>query len=122
MSVSTHSCPRHALAALLLVSTVAPAQTGRITGTVTGAGALPVVGAHVLLATAGLSAESGDNGKFTIRSVPAGTHDLKVYALGYRPLSVAGVAVNGFAQAHQEFLNMPLMGTMVFLGMRWEGR
>ena len=28
----------------------------------------------------------------------------------------------GFGQAHQEFLNMPLMGTMIFLGMRWEGR
>ena len=93
MPISTRPCIRPVLAALVFVSAAAQAQTGRITGTVTGEGLIPLVGAHALLGAAGVSAESGDNGKFTIRSVPTGTYDLKVYALGYKPKSVMGVVV-----------------------------
>ena len=99
MLMSTHPRVRQALAALVFVSAVAPAQTGRIAGTVTGAGSMPLVGAHVLLGAAGLSAESGDSGRFTMRSVPAGKHDLRVYAVGYKPQNVTGIAVGAGQEA-----------------------
>ncbi len=84
----------------LAVPAIALAQSGRITGIVSGAGAAPIVGAQVLLGALGLSARSGDGGKFTIQSVPAGKYDLKVYLVGYKPLNVSGVVVGAGVDAN----------------------
>ena len=81
------------VALLFSVPVAALAQTGRITGTVTDMGAAPLVGAQVLLATVGMAAKSGDEGKFTIRTVPVGTYDLTVIRLGFKPAAVTGVLV-----------------------------
>ena len=78
---------------LLGMPALAFAQAGRISGTVTGFGGTPLVGAHVLLPTVGLAAQSGEGGTFTITGVPAGTYDVKVFRVGYRPSSRAGVMV-----------------------------
>jgi iron complex outermembrane receptor protein len=96
-----------AVAVLLAVPAITFAQTGRITGTVSGimsgVGAAPLVGAQVLLSPLGLSAQSGDGGKFTIQGVPAGKYDLKVHLLGYKSLNVSGVAVGAGGEAKVAF-------------------
>jgi iron complex outermembrane receptor protein len=85
---------------LLAVPAIGLAQTGRIAGTVTGAGTAPLAGAQVFLGALGLAAQSGDGGKFTIRSIPAGTYELTVYRLGFKPLNVPGVVVSAGVEAH----------------------
>ena len=75
------------------IPTFVLAQTGRISGTVTDAAKAPVSGAQIIVGASGLSAESDVNGKYTIVNVPTGKVDLKVYRLGFKSQSVAGVTV-----------------------------
>jgi outer membrane receptor for ferrienterochelin and colicins len=42
-------------------------------------------------------------------------------ATGVKAIYTVGQAC-GFGQAHQEMINMPAIGPLVFLGVRWEGR
>ena len=84
-------------AVLAAIPALALAQTGRITGTVTDGSRHPVSGAQVLVSTAGLSGESGTDGRFAVSSVPLGTYDLKVYRIGFKAKTVTGVAVTGGA-------------------------
>src|ERR1019366_4086154 len=69
------------------------AQTGRISGTVTDGSKNPIAGAQILVASAGLSAESGTDGKYTVTGVPAGTYQVNVYRLGFKAKSTTGVTV-----------------------------
>jgi len=87
------------IAFLMLLPMVAQAQTGRISGTVTDAAGSPLAGAQVLLPALGLAAQSRDSGVFTMKGVPAGTHDLKVFRIGYKPWSGAGVTVSAGGDA-----------------------
>src|SRR4051794_33041503 len=85
-----------AKALVLLVAVLGPAraQTGRITGIVTDSAAgFPVAGVNVSVIGTSISALTGDNGRYTIANVPAGTHILEARRLGYSPLRRAGVAV-----------------------------
>jgi TonB-linked SusC/RagA family outer membrane protein len=58
---------------------------GTITGRVTGAGAnAPLVDARVIVIGTTATATTGDDGKFTLRNVPAGTAQVQVLRVGYQ--------------------------------------
>jgi iron complex outermembrane receptor protein len=84
---------RRSAAMLVVIPALALAQTGRISGTVTDASKHPVAGAQVLISPAGLSAESGADGKYTVTGIPAGTYQLKVYRLGFKAHTASGIVV-----------------------------
>ncbi|MFN8581236.1 MAG: TonB-dependent receptor [Gemmatimonadaceae bacterium] len=78
--------PILAAAALLLLGSVAQAQTGAISGTVSdasgrglGAVRLQIVGSQ------NLAVGTDDRGRFMLRGVPAGAQTLRATRLGYRP-------------------------------------
>ena len=87
------SCAMRSLALAAVLPALAHAQSGRIVGVVTDSRAQPLTGAQVLVPTAGLATESGADGAFIVRGVPAGTYALRVYRLGFKPRDVAAVAV-----------------------------
>jgi len=59
--------------------------TGRITGTVTAEGNVPLVGAQVTIPGTPLGAVTGADGRFTIIGVPEGAHTVHVQRIGYAP-------------------------------------
>lgn len=68
-------------------------QTGTIEGEVTDASSnRPIAAAQVVIAGTQLGAITGGNGRFVIRNVPVGTHQLQVSLIGFRrqsqPVSV----------------------------------
>ena len=75
------------------VPTLVLSQAGRIVGTVTDGAGKPLVGAQILVSATGLSAESGDDGRFAISGVPGGKYDLKAYHIGHRAKTVTGIVV-----------------------------
>jgi outer membrane receptor protein involved in Fe transport len=89
-----------ALGALSLVPVPAAAQAGAIAGQVveveTGA---PLAGASVEVVGADRRTLSQDNGRFLLRSVPVGTHRLRVTLLGYGELERAVEVAPGRATA-----------------------
>ncbi|MBI3567218.1 MAG: TonB-dependent receptor [Gemmatimonadetes bacterium] len=95
------------VAALAALPALAFAQNGRIGGTVTDGAKNPVAGAQVLVNIAGLSAESGADGKYVVVNVPAGTYSLKVYRLGFKVTSVASVTVTAGATATADISLVP---------------
>lgn len=93
------SCQRVALAvtALLLAAgwagAAAAQETGTIRGVVTDAGTgKPVVGAGAEALGTGVSATTGPSGSFVL-TVPAGTHQVRIYAPFYRSALVEDVRV-----------------------------
>ena len=88
-----------AFAALCAFAGSAEAQTGSITGKVTGAeNGVPVVGARVT-AVSGLrtaaTVVSGDNGSYRISGLVAGTYVLTATRIGFSAKRVEGVTVPG---------------------------
>ncbi len=81
---------------------VAQAQTGTITGAVTGPQGEPLAGAQVSVEGTGLGALSGADGTYTVRNVPAGTQTLRVTFIGYRT-ETATVTVRAGAEVSQDF-------------------
>src|SRR5206468_5979797 len=75
-----------AATALALALTVhVAAQTGTVTGRVTAAETgTPIVGAEVSVAGTGLGTRTAQEGRFTLLNVPAGPHDLRILAIGYK--------------------------------------
>ena len=88
---------RARLAFVLTLALVTPlaafAQSGRISGSVSEQGVGPLLGVHVLVPALGLSARSGEGGRYTIHGVPAGTHDVRVFLVGFSSASRVGVVV-----------------------------
>ena len=81
---------------LFLVSTGAAvrAQAGRIAGSVTdSAGGIPVSGVNITVPGTTIGTVTGDNGRYTLTFVPAGTYTLEARRLGYAPVRRAGVVV-----------------------------
>ena len=74
---------------------LAQAATGVVTGRVTdAAGGAPVAGASVRVPGTTVGAQTGDDGRFTLRGVPAGAATLQVSRIGYtaRTISVSVAA------------------------------
>ncbi len=107
------------LIAALLIGGPVLAQTGSITGTVTGADAGgPVVGATVRVAGTDRGAITGDDGRYTVRVDP-GTYTVRVTRIGYSPDSLSGVVVAQGGVATVNFVLQPSatqLGDLVVTG------
>lgn len=80
------------------------AQTGRIVGTVLDSSRTPISGAQISVPAAGLGALSDDAGKFVIRNVPVGTHEVRAVRIGQKARTIGGVVVNANQDATLEIL------------------
>ncbi|HEY6219301.1 MAG TPA: TonB-dependent receptor plug domain-containing protein, partial [Gemmatimonadaceae bacterium] len=72
-----------AAAFLSVASAVAAAQGGTVTGTVTGEQGQPLQEAHILVTGMSFTAQTGADGKYMLRNVPAGTVEIRVLRVGY---------------------------------------
>jgi outer membrane receptor for ferrienterochelin and colicins len=92
------------LVAMLLagIPALAIAQSGRISGTVTETGGGALMGVQVLIPAVGLSALTSEGGRFAITGVPVGTHELRVFRVGYKSVNRAGVTVAAGTEAKVE--------------------
>ena len=107
-----------AVVALALMPLSVLAQgTGTIAGTVTGPDGEPVRGAQVVVEGLDIGALSAQGGSFLIRSVPTGTHVLRVTQLGFAEAVVRDVAVRSDAttevRVQLETAAIPLGGVVV---------
>ncbi len=95
------------VAALLLLLVALPAaseaQTGRITGMVTDSANTPLAGTQVTIVGTRLGALTGDDGRFTIGGVQAGTHQVRAQHLGQLARTVADVVVQPGQETHLDF-------------------
>ena len=93
-----------ALLAFASVDAQQPPRQGSITGRVidqsTG---LPVPSASVVVTGTGMGAVTNDSGTYSIRAVPAGTHQLRASRVGYGP-SVRTVAVTAGGATTADFI------------------
>ena len=79
-----------------------PQGTERITGVVTTEGDIPVPGAQVVIVGTRAGAVTGDNGRYTILGIAAGTYQVRASRIGYRP-SVQQVVVTPGVPATADF-------------------
>lgn len=83
-----------AAALLGLVSSIASAQTGSITGKVTKPDGSPLGYANVIIVGTTMGAMTLADGKYTITAVPPGTYTVRAMMMGYKAVEKAGVVVN----------------------------
>ena len=108
------------------LSAQAPAasQTGRIAGRVTDVEGRPVSGAQVQVVGTRFGALTGDDGRYRVAGVPAGTYALRVTRIGQRAREVAEVAVRGGAETdadiRMEGTPVALSGVVVSASRRAE--
>jgi len=79
------------------------AQTGTISGTVTGEIGQPIGGAQVALVGTGLGTLTNPNGKYTIVNVPAKEYRLRAQMIGHRPIENP-VTVTAGSTVTQDFV------------------
>jgi outer membrane receptor protein involved in Fe transport len=93
-----------ALALVCLFHTSLLAQTGTISGTVYGsADGKPLAYANVIILGTNLGAMSLNDGKFTIKGVPAGTYTIKAMMMGFKAEEKTGVTVNSGKDTRLDF-------------------
>ena len=103
------------LSAAMLLASVAPmllparfaaaqeaAQTGTVTGRVVDERGAGISGAQVFLVRPAIGTQTGGDGSYLLRRVPAGTQTVGVRMLGFRPDS-ASVTVDAGGTATQDF-------------------
>ncbi len=78
------------------------AQTGTVTGRVVNERGAGISGAQVFLVRPAIGTQTGTEGSYSLRRVPAGTHTVGVRMLGFRPDS-ASVTVEAGGTATQDF-------------------
>ncbi len=72
--------------ALIVAPSLAKAQgTERLTGLVATDQGIPIAGAQVVVQGTALGAHTGDDGRYSIAGVPAGTHVVRAQRIGYAP-------------------------------------
>jgi iron complex outermembrane receptor protein len=89
------------LFAVPVVAQDAP-QTGTVTGRVMDERGAGISGAQVFLVRPAIGTQSGSDGRYSLRGVPAGTQTVGVRMLGFRPDS-ASVTVDAGETATQDF-------------------
>ena len=77
-------------------------QTGTINGRVVDERGVGISGAQVFLVRPAIGSQTGADGNYSLRRVPAGTHTVGVRMLGFRPDS-ASVTVQAGGTATQDF-------------------
>ena len=80
--------------ALILPSTAALAQTGKITGTVTDPAGEPLPGVNVAIEGTSRGAVTDAEGYYVILGVRPGTYDVRASFIGFTPEVASGVRVN----------------------------
>ncbi len=90
------------LLGLLAFAPAVAAQTGTVTGRVADERGAGISGAQVFLVRPAIGTQTGTDGNYTLRGVPAGTHIVGVRMLGFRPDS-ASVTVQAAGTASQDF-------------------
>src|SRR5690349_12986412 len=109
----TYSCVSLVLATLAFASTHAqtPQRQGSITGRVIDqSNGQPVASASVVVTGSGMGAITTDSGTYSIRGVPAGTHQLRASRVGYGPsvrtasVTAGGVTTADFVISHVPFV------------------
>ncbi|MEJ2051760.1 MAG: carboxypeptidase-like regulatory domain-containing protein, partial [Calditrichota bacterium] len=93
---------------ILLLTSIASAQTGKVSGRVTDAETgegLP--GVNVILVDTDLGAATDADGYFNIIHVPAGSYDIRASFIGYASVVAEGVSVNIDLTATQNFQLQP---------------
>src|SRR3989442_1680669 len=74
------------------------AQTGTVEGKVTATSAgQPVPGAEVALPGTGIGTRTDATGSFRIRNVSPGAHELRIIAIGYKPVTMHLTVTEGQA-------------------------
>lgn len=99
----------------------AAAQTGSVAGTVQDADGAAVPGADVSLVGTGLRVTTGPQGNFRFQEVPAGTHQLRVYRIGFAEHRIDVSVRAGEASRVEvvlETLPIALSGVVVAAGRR----
>src|ERR1041385_3324088 len=84
-----------AAAFLSVASAVAAAQGGTVSGTVTGEQGQPLQEAHILVTGMSFTAQTGPDGKYTLRNVPAGTVEIRVLRVGYQSTKKSVRVIDG---------------------------
>lgn len=83
----------------LLVAALAATRSlsaqGTITGRITNEAGAPLPEARVLVITSTSSAVAGEDGKFTLRNIRAGSVELQVLHVGYRAVKKTAIVANG---------------------------
>jgi hypothetical protein len=93
-----------ALAIVCLFQTSLLAQTGTVSGTVlNGKDNTPLAYANVIVLGTNLGAMSLNDGKFTIKGVPAGRYTVKAMMMGFKAEEKAGVLVESGKDIRLEF-------------------
>ena len=93
------------LLALLMVPMVAGAQapTGRLVGKVVdGEAKLPIGGARIEVVGSAIRTNSNVDGRYVLRSIPAGVVTLKVSMIGYAPTTVTGIRIAADSVSEQD--------------------
>ncbi len=100
-------------AAALAIGVGAPSVAAQSTGTVAGqvtetTSNDPISGANVQLIGSQLAAVTRGEGRFTIRNVPIGQHEIRVVAVGYRAVRIrVTVSAGATAQADVKMTAVP---------------
>ena len=95
---------------LLLITPLAFAQTGSVSGKVMDDDSQPIAGATVEIAGTQMKATANEAGEYTIKDVPAGTYTVRAATYSYRP-QTAQVTVSAGQAASQDFtLRLDLLG------------
>ena len=76
------------------------AQTGTVSGKVTDENGGAISSAQVTLSRPPIGAQSGSNGEYMLKNVPAGSQTIQVRMLGYRPDSATVTVVAGQTVTH----------------------
>ncbi len=92
------------VAILCLFQTSLLAQTGTISGTIyNSASNQPLAYANIILLGTNLGAMSLNDGKFTIKGVPAGTYTVKAMMMGFKAYEKPNTAVNSGKDTRLDF-------------------
>lgn len=91
--------------ALFLLCGSVNAQSGSLTGIVLDEDTKePVIGVYVLIKDLAIGATTDLDGRYLIRSVPAGVHVVTVTSIGYNTITVTGVEVGSSSRVTLDFV------------------
>lgn len=108
---------------LALLFTVAAAQTGSITGSVTDEAGAPLPGANVTVEGTQLGASTDADGDYSVSNVPSGTYTVTASFIGYESASSSVTVGTGASEADFALAVSALVGADVFVtGTRAAGR
>jgi iron complex outermembrane receptor protein len=90
----------------------AHAQTGRVLGAVTDDAGRPLPSAQIIVIGTGLHGITGEDGRYVINAVPAGTHAVRVMHLGHRFKLMENVQVPAGGEARIDAALTPIPASL----------